>query len=147
GLFGILTASAAVPTGSDAARVLRYDEPGRFEPLTEGLPLGNGRTGALVPGRPEAERLTLTDDTVWAGGPDDATREGAAAALPKIRELIFQNRHAEAQALTQETFMADPMRQMSYQATGDLLLDFPGHERVTAYERHLDLQQAIATVS
>ena len=130
-----------------ASHELRYDLPGEREPLTEGLALGNGRLGALVLGRPADERITLNEDTLYAGGPYDPSRPGALEALPKIRELIFQNRHAEAQALTQEAFMAQPMVQMSYQALGDLWLSLPGHERYEAYERRLDLSRGIATVS
>ena len=130
-----------------ASQHLRYELPGEREPLTEGLPLGNGRLGALVLGRPADERITLNEDTLYAGGPYDPSRPGALEALPKIRELIFQNRHAEAQALTQDSFMAQPLVQMSYQALGDLFLSFPGHERYESYERRLDLSQAVATVS
>ncbi|MDQ8202168.1 glycoside hydrolase family 95 protein [Pelagicoccus sp. SDUM812003] len=131
--------------GEDKA--LRYDEPGQFEPLTEGLPIGNGRIGALILGDPSSERVVLNEDTLWAGGPYDPSNPDALAALPEIRKLIFENRHAEAQELVQRSFMAKPLRQMSYQAMCDLLLDFPGHERYDAYSRSLDLNDAIASVS
>src|SRR5690606_30549974 len=117
--------------------VLRYDEPGRWEPITEGLPVGNGRLGALVMGGTEEERIVLNEDTLWAGGPYDPSRPGAALVLPKIRELIFQDRHADAQALTQDAFMSQPMRQMSYQAMADLLMHLPGHSQPTGYARSL----------
>lgn len=129
------------------SKLLRYEEPGLFEPLTEGLPVGNGRLGALVMGRTAEERITLNEDTLWAGGPYDPSNPDAAEVLPEIRNLIFQDKHAEAQALVQDSFMSEPMRQMSYQAMGDLLLSFPGHEKASDYERRLDLKEAIATVS
>src|SRR5690606_16283507 len=123
------------------------EEPGLFEPLTEGLPVGNGRLGALVMGRTAEERITLNEDTLWAGGPYDPSNPDAAEGLPEVRNLILQDKHAEAQALVQDSFMSEPMRQMSYQAMGDLLLSFPGHEKASDYERRLDLTKAIATVS
>ena len=129
------------------SELLRYEEPGKFEPLSEGLPIGNGRLGGLVMGRTAEERIVLNEDTLWAGGPYDPSNPGAADVLPEIRKLIFENKHAEAQALVQESFMSEPMRQMSYQATGDLLLSFPGHAVVENYERRLDLNKAIATVT
>jgi len=129
------------------AKALRYDEPGQFEPLTEGLPIGNGRLGALIMGDPSSERIVLNEDTLWSGGPYDPSNPDALAALPEIRKLIFENRHAEAQELVQRSFMAKPLRQMNYQAMSDLLLDFPGHERYGNYSRILDLSDAIASVS
>ncbi len=129
------------------ATVLRYDEPGLYEPLSEGLPIGNGRLGALVMGNTSEERIVLNEDTLWSGGPYDPSYPEVVAALPEIRKLIFENRHAEAQALVQRSFLAKPMGQMSYQAMADLLMSFPGHEKVDAYERRLDLAEALATVS
>lgn len=132
---------------AESSTLLRYDEPGQFEPLSEGLALGNGNTGALVMGRTADERIVINHDTLWAGGPYDPSYPEAAEALPKIRELLFQNKHREAQALVQSSFMAKPMRQMSYQSMADLLMKIPGHEIVEDYERSLDLTNALATVS
>lgn len=33
----------------------------------EALPLGNGRIGAMVFGRPEEEELLLNEDSLWSG--------------------------------------------------------------------------------
>ena len=35
--------------------------------LMEGLPVGNGRLGALVGGRPDVEHLALNEDSLWSG--------------------------------------------------------------------------------
>ena len=137
----------AAQIGSGESMALKYREPGYSEPLSEGLPIGNGRLGALVMGRTSEERLTLNEDTLWAGGPYDPSNPDALAALQEIRKLIFENRHAEAQALVQQSFMSKPMAQMSYQAMADLLLSFHGHELVSGYERRLDLSDAVASVS
>lgn len=132
---------------AERSTLLKYDEPGQFEPLSEGLPLGNGNTGALVMGRTADERIVINHDTLWAGGPYDPSYPEAAEALPKIRELLFQNKHTEAQSLVQRSFMAKPMSQMSYQSMADVLMKVPGHEVVEDYERSLDLTKALATVS
>ncbi|MDQ8184330.1 glycoside hydrolase family 95 protein [Pelagicoccus sp. SDUM812002] len=127
--------------------LLKYGEAGQFEPLSEGLPIGNGSLGALVMGRTEEERIVLNHDTLWAGGPYDPSYEEAGDVLPEIRELIFQNKHKEAQELVQSSFMGKPMVQMSYQAMADLLVRIPGHDRVENYQRTLNLDEAIATVT
>jgi len=144
---GVVCALLAAGSLGATSTELHYDEPAAIEPLTEGLPIGNGRLGALIMGRPDEERIVLNEDTLWSGGPYDPSHAGAAEALPRIRELIFANQHREAAELTQETFMATPLRQQSYQAMADLRLSFPGHGRYTDYERHLDLGTATAGVS
>lgn len=142
-----LLASLAFATATTAApKILWYDAPGD-EAITEGLPLGNGRLGALVLGQPHRERIVLNEDTLYAGSPYDPANPEALEALPRIRELIFQNRHAEAQELAQEKFMAQPITQMSYQAMSDLTLNFLGIGEVSNYRRELDLERAIASVA
>ncbi len=143
-LWAVLWLYSAAYGSADS---LRYDEPGRFEPLSEGLPLGNGSIGALVMGRTDHERIVVNNDTLWSGGPYDPSYPQAADVLPEIRDLIFRNRHQEAQALVQRSFLSKPSAQMSFQAMADLLMDFPGHERAASYERQLDLSTAIANVS
>ena len=46
-----------------------------------------------------------------------------------------------------QEFMSVPLRQMAYQPLGDIRLKFPGHENATHYQRRLDLDQAVASVS
>lgn len=41
----------------------------------EALPVGNGRLGAMVYGRTDAELLQLNEDSVWYGGPQDRIPE------------------------------------------------------------------------
>jgi alpha-L-fucosidase 2 len=113
----------------------------------EALPIGNGRLGAMVFGGVDRERLQLNEDTLWAGGPYDPVNTNALAALPKVRELIFAGRYAEAQAFAGSNLMARPLRQMPYETAGDLFLEFPGTNAVTDYRRELDLDTAIARVS
>ena len=46
--------------------VLMYDTPAK-DPITEGLPIGNGRMGALICGDPAHDRLVLNEDSLWTG--------------------------------------------------------------------------------
>ncbi len=137
------TALSDEPTAAGAA-TLWYDEPAGA--WLEALPLGNGRLGAMVFGGTARERIQFNEDTLWAGGPRDYSHPGAVDALPEIRRLLLEGRQKEAEALAMEKFMSVPLRQVAYQAFGDLLLEFPGHNEVTNYRRQLDLDAAIATV-
>lgn len=133
-------------SGQDTATLkLWYDKPsgGVWE---RALPVGNGRLGAMVYGNPAKERLQLNENTVWAGSPYRNDNPAAREALPRVRELVFDERHAEAQQLAGETFFAARYGMM-YQPVGSLVLSFPGHDTYTRYRRELDLERAVATTS
>ena len=103
---------------------LWYRQPARE--WIEALPVGNGRLGAMVFGGTTHERLQLNEDTLWNGGPYDPVNSRASKALPEVRALIFANRWAEAQALADKDVMATPVKQMAYQAVGDLVIGMAG---------------------
>lgn len=102
------------------------------------LPVGNGRLGAMVFGNPGREQIQLNESTVWAGSPYHNNSPEALAALPEVRRMIFDDRHAEAQELIGETFFSG-IHGMMYQPVGNLFLSFPGHETPQSYRRELDL--------
>ena len=70
-----------------------------------------------------------------------------AKHLAEIRQLLFDGKIKEAEALTRETFLSDPVRQKAYQPFGDLRLHFTGQDNATNYRRELDLDSAIARVT
>ena len=144
---GTVAIAAARPAGAaadtPAPSTLWYRQPATE--WTQALPIGNGRLGAMLFGGTSQERLQLNESTLWAGQPYDPVNPQAKATLPKVRELIFAGKIAEAEALANQTLMAKPLAQMPYQTLGDLILDFPGLGDTSAYRRELDLDKAIAT--
>jgi alpha-L-fucosidase 2 len=123
---------------------LWYDKPATK--WVEALPIGNGRTAAMIFGGTAEERIQFNEETVWTGKPHEYHRDGAAAHLPKIRQLLFDGKQREAEELAMAEFMSVPLRQKAYQPLGDLVLRFDGHERATDYRRELDLDSAYAAV-
>ena len=121
--------------------VLWYQKPA--EAWTDALPLGNGRLGAMVFGGVERERIQLNEETLWDGGPRDTNNPKALAALPKVQQLLFEDKNEEATKLAGETMLGVPERIKSYQSLGDLFLEF-SHEGATHYRRELDLNTGIA---
>ena len=113
----------------------------------EALPVGNGRLGAMIYGGTAEDHIQFNEETLWSGGPNDYSNEGASRHLGKIRELIWQGKQKEAEELALETFMSVPLRQQKYQPFGDLWLTFPGHEKVSAYRRELNLSNAVCKTS
>jgi alpha-L-fucosidase 2 len=113
----------------------------------EALPVGNGRLGAMVFGGVALERLQLNEDTFFSGGPYHPVNPEAKDALPEVRRLIFAGEYAKAQELANAKVMSKPLKQMSYQPIGDLLINQFGLENVVEYVRELDLETAVARTS
>ena len=119
--FLIISCAAAQAAGPLS---LWYREPAAQ--WVEALPVGCGRMGAMVFGGVKSERIQFNEHTVWTGEPHDYAHPGASKHLNTLREMLFQGRQAEAEKLALQEFMSVPLRQKTYQAFGDLLLEFPG---------------------
>ncbi len=108
----------------------------------EALPIGNGALAAMIFGGVETEQIQFNEETLWTGEPRSYAHKGASAYLGEIRTLLNEGKQKEAEKLANEQFMSQPLRQMAYQAFGDVYLDFPGHGQHTSYVRELDLRGA-----
>ena len=125
---------------------LWYEQPAAV--WTEALPVGNGRLGAMVYGRPGVEWLQFNEDTLWTGGVHDYSHPGAVDYLDELRALLAAGKQDEAEAMGNAHFMSEPLRQLSYTAFGTLELTYEDAvEKVFSYERGLDLETAIARTS
>ena len=125
---------------------LWYDKPagGVWEAA---LPLGNGRLAAMLYGNPGREVLKLNEATIWSGSPSRNDGKDALAVLPEVRKLIFEDNYTAAAELTTRKIKTNKNNGMKYQPAGDLVIDFPGHERFADYYRDLNLETAVATTS
>jgi alpha-L-fucosidase 2 len=92
--------------------------------ITQGLPVGNGRLGALASNDPASEYLTITDDTLWTGGRNDALQSDG-----------------------QFPYSADDFG--SFNVLAELTVSIPAHDLgVTEnYRRTLDLAQGLLTTA
>ncbi len=112
----------------------------------EALPVGNGALGAMVFGAAPHERLQFNEETLWAGGPLDRDNPRGAAALPEVRRLLLERRHAEATRLAEETLLGVPPRIRPFQSCGDLWIDLDHPEDLADYRRELDLDTATVRI-
>ena len=155
-LASLSTAGAAQPGRFPPSRLrLWFRQPARH--FTESIPLGNGRLGAMVFGCAPVERIVLNESSMWSGSVEDADREGAAEALAEIRRLLLEGRNVEAEALVNQHFVCKgkgsghgrgkDLPYGCYQTLGDLRLEFDHASEVSAYERELDLETAVARVA
>ncbi|WP_394351234.1 glycoside hydrolase family 95 protein [Hymenobacter ginkgonis] len=124
-----------------AEPVLRYTQPAKD--WNEALPLGNGRLGAMLFGRPGEELMQLNESTLWTGGPANLNPNPAAPTyLPEVRRLLFAGDNGAAVKLMHK--MQGPNTN-AYQPLGDLLLRQPLAGAVSNYYRDLNLRTATAT--
>lgn len=72
---------------------------------TEALPVGNGRIGAMIFGGVEQDRIQFNEETLWTGEPRRYSRPGAYKYLDTIRQLLFEGKQKEADALAEKEFM------------------------------------------
>jgi len=106
----------------------------------EALPLGNGRLGAMVFGRPDHELIQLNEDTLWSGHRRDGNNPSAKEVLPEVRKAMFAGEWDRTD---------DLMRKMqglfseSYMPMADLHLIAALPEPPTDYVRSLDIQTAV----
>ena len=113
----------------------------------DSLPVGNGRLGACVFGNPSKERIQLNEESIWDGEVRDRNNPNAGAAVQKMREMLFADDVAGAEALALTDFLAIPRRLPCYQTLGDLHLDFGSIGEVTDYRHELNLSTAIVSTS
>jgi len=124
---------------------LFYDRPSSN--WNEALPIGNGFVGAMVFGGVRQERLQLNETTIWGGGPNNNVDTSAKTAIDEVRQLLNQKKYVEAQTVANNKLGPKGNSGMPYQFAGNLYLDFSGHEQPTNYQRDLDIENAIATLS
>lgn len=112
------------------------------------FPIGNGRLGAMIFGRPDRERIALNHESLWRGTTRDRTVPDVAGRLPEIQERFFSGDIAGGSALAEEVMGGRERRIMPYQPVGDLFIEttnLADPARMASYRRDLDLRTGIAT--
>jgi len=124
--------------------VLWYPKPA--EKWLEALPIGNGKLGGMVFGGAAQERISISEDTLWTGGPYQPAPSVPAETLANIRKFSLEGKLAEAQELVKQ-LQGKPNREAAYQTVGEVQLSFPDVVDVSDYRRELDLKTGIVSVS
>src|SRR5947209_5576345 len=101
---GLVIAVAVMLTSMSAGADLKvwYRAPAT-KWMTEALPIGNGRMGAMVFGGVAHERIQYNEKTLWSGGPFEKSDyaggnlPGGAEHIGEIQNLLRENHPQEAQ--------------------------------------------------
>lgn len=112
----------------------------------EGLPVGNGRLGAMVFGGVNCERIQLNEESLWDGYAVETINPLSKAALPEVQKLMFQGKIDSAEQLAAKTLMGIPLQISPYQSLGDLFIEYinnPGDTLFSEYNRRLSLDSAL----
>jgi alpha-L-fucosidase 2 len=138
---------------AESTSVLWYDKPAT-DWEKEALPIGNGRMGAMVFGGVDAERLQISEKSLWTGGP--GTEGGYDFGLPADSQAGLM-RSIGKQLLDGAQFKPEDVakqlgRKMhnygDYQSFGDLIIERETDGTpVSDYRRELDLDTSVARVS
>ncbi len=147
-LFLFIIAMAAIcscrqNTNEATNHVLWYQQPA--ENWNQALPIGNGRLGAMVFGKTDTERIQLNEDSMWPADLGWDEPDGNKDDLQAIRQLLFDGKHQEADAMFVDRFSRKSVVR-SHQTMGDLWLNLK-HDNISDYRRELDINTAISTTS
>ena len=113
-----------------------------------GMPIGNGRLGAMVLGKVRNEVWHLNEDSVWYGGWKDRNPPDALKNLPKLRQLLQDGQLREAEVLVENAFVATPAAMRHYEPLGQLTIHSHHPDgTVLDYERSLELESSLCAVS
>lgn len=119
--------------------ILYYKRPASV--FEEALPIGNGKTGAMVYSQPEKEHISLNDDTLWSGrGEKNPIPENAPSVYRTVQKLVLEGKTEQAEKLLADGFFSEDCQ--SYMPLGDMYLNF-GNERYENYCRKLDMNNGI----
>ena len=142
----LLSVALFLSIGATAQRnnlTLWYNKPAKA--WEEALPLGNGKTGAMVYGRVNRERIQLNDNTLWSGFPDDGNNPNGPKVLPLVRKAIFDGDYEQAAVLWKK--MQGPYS-ARYLPLAELYIQDSRKDSVTtSFRRELDISTAISTIN
>lgn len=141
-LFALSLLSCNTPK-EEKALELWYDEPAKN--WNEALPVGNGRLGAMVFGRPFEECIQLNEESLWAGCPINSNNPKAKENLNKVRQYILDGELDKAFELAKGSMIGTPPRVRSYQPMGELKILYHIKDTLN-YKRSLDLNTGISSM-
>lgn len=111
--------------------------------FVHGIPLGNGRLGAVVTGGVAEERINLNEETLWSGFPRTNSIDNAYDRfVRRLRKKILE----EGDDYGAED-LADRLQgpyTESYLSAGELVLEIAHGDTVSDYRRGLDMRRGVS---
>lgn len=143
-----LFAASPIPAYAQQGKAeLWYQQPARD--WMEGVPLGNGRLGAIVYGGLQKERVALNEVTLWAGQRDTVQNTICGPeALAEIRSHFFNGDYKTGNDLTIKHLSGTRNNFGTHLPMGDLVIEseYPAGE-LKGFRRELDMERGVSRTS
>ena len=118
------------------------------EKWDNGTPIGNGHMGCMLYGDPNCEKLYLCEESIWSQKEEeDGLNPAFADKIEYIKKLYLESSPVVAEQWAVENLKNDFHTIASYEYAGLLTLHFNSKSKVTAYNRNLHLDTAIAEIA
>lgn len=135
-----------------ANEVLWFEQPAQYW-NSQVLHLGNGTMGASFFGGVDEEVITLTEKSMWTGGPfrgdwqEVGVNPKSLQSLPKIRKAILAGDIEKSDRLVKNDFLAPDPLFGHFTSIGELNIRFDSDSSAQDYRRELDLSRSLGAVS
>ena len=136
-LTSLLLLAACAKTPQKTPLLLWYDEPARN--WNEALPVGNGRSGAMVFGEIDREQLQLNENTLYSGEPSVVFKDVKITPemFDKVVGLMKAGKYETASDLVCKNWLG--RLHQYYQPFGDLHIQNNKPGDTTGYKRALNI--------
>ena len=122
--------------------LLWYNSPA--EDFNSAIPVGNGRIGGMIYGKPENELIQLNEDSIWSGGKRNRINPDAQEGLKEVRKLLEEEKIPEAEELAFRKLQGVTPDSRHYMPLGNLYINMKLAGIAKEYKRGLDLENAVA---
>lgn len=125
----------------DLRKCLWYRRPA--ESWIEGLPIGNGRLGAMIEGGVNRDHMYFNEESLWGGKPEECERTDAEKAMKELQKRLFAGEYQGIEELVMRDIMPEKRWFGSYQVFGEAEIRFFKTMEYDTYQRRLNLDEAI----
>lgn len=114
------------------------------EDFNSALPVGNGRIGGMVYGKPYNEIICLNEDSVWSGGKRNRINPDSKKGLEEVRQLLNNEKINEAEQIAYRKIQGISPDSRHYMPLANLKIEMNLSGTAKKYKRGLDLKTAVA---
>ncbi len=126
---------------------LRLNNPPKFVwggMYDQGMPIGNGRLGAMVPGQVGLDNIVVNQDSLWTTPFIDRSNPDAKKNLEKIRQLLREGKAEEADMLCYRAMTSVPKYMGAYVPMCNIWTQYRHNGTISGYKRVLDIENGMA---
>ncbi len=116
------------------------------ENFADALPVGNGRIGGMIYGKPYKEVICINEDSVWSGGKRNRINPDSKEGLEEIRQFLDEDKISQAEDTAYRKLQGISPVSRHYMPLANLNIDMNLSGVAKEYKRGLNLENAISFV-